>query len=368
MALRAGARWSVVGRGNDVSNRRRSVMDDGQARSIVAHEGGIRSARMWIGIAYGIAIGVSAATVVIGLRSPPPMDAIESNTQLVTVLSTIGQRQALVTFGLVGVVASVVTLPIALMLLSMWREAGRNRIAGLESALKRFTDHAALSDDARRVIFRKQEREMLRRAIEEDLASEDWDAASVLVSELAERFGYRADAEEFRSRIDAARRQTVERRVAEAISLLDGLIIQHRWDDAAAEAARIGRLYPESPRVSGLSQRVQGARDAYVQEIERKFLVAAQEDRVDEAMRLLQEIDQYLTEAQAAPFREVARGVIGKARENLGAQFKLAVQDRRWRDAASVGERIIQQFPNTRMAEEVRGLIDGIRTRAIQVA
>ena len=41
------------------------------------------------------------------------------------------------------------------------------------------------------------------RAIEEDMATGEWDAAMVLVRELAERFGYRADAEEFRARIEA---------------------------------------------------------------------------------------------------------------------------------------------------------------------
>ena len=63
----------------------------------------------------------------------------------------------------------------------------------------------------------------------------------------------------------------------------------------------------------------------------------------------------------------MARGVIGKARENLGAQFKLAVQDRAWSRAATIGNTIVEQFPNTRMAAEVRDLLDGIRARARQV-
>ncbi len=343
-------------------------MDDGHARWIAAHEAKVRAGRLWVGIAYGVAIGISGATLAVGMQPMAPPPNIETNAVMLTAVTALGQRHAMMTFGLTGLVASIITLPIALVLLSIWKEAGHQRATGIAKALAQMTEHAALSDDARRVIYRRQEREMLCRAIEEDVAAEDWDAASVLVGELANRFGYRADAEEFRSRIDSARRQTMDRKVNDAISLLDGLIIQRRWDDAVGEAARIIRLYPESPRTAGLMRRVEVARDNYVQEVERNFLVAAQEDRVEDAMRMLAEIDQYLTEAQAAPFREVARGVIGKARENLGAQFKLAVQDRRWRDAALVGDKIIQQFPNSRMAAEVRGLIDGIRTRATQVA
>jgi hypothetical protein len=345
-------------------------MDEVQARLITTHQARIRSARMWIGLTYGLALGASAAMLALGLR-PIEQAAPEDSASLFEAMSVLSRRQSFVTFGLLGLVVSVATLPIAILLLSLWSESvasGELRLRGIVDAVSRMSEQFALSDDARRVVYRKHERELLRRAIAEDIAQEDWDAASVLVKELAERFGYRADAEEFRAKIDAARKQTTERKVADAFGLLDGLIIQRRWDDAYMEAARMKRLYPDSPRVETVTQRVKAARDNYVEDLERRFLVAAQEERVEPAMELLTELDQYLTEQDAAPFREVARGVIGKARENLGAQFKLAVRDRRWRDAALTGERIISQFPNSRMAAEVRSIIDGVRTRATQVA
>ena len=100
----------------------------------------------------------------------------------------------------------------------------------------------------------------------------------------------------------------------------------------------------------------------------RRFLLAAEEDRIPEAMDMLKELDAYLTEDESGPYREVARGVIGKARDNLGAQFKLALQDRNWSRAADIGQSIIDQFPNSRMADEVRGMIDSIRARAREAA
>ena len=81
-------------------------------------------------------------------------------------------------------------------------------------------------------------------------------------------------------------------------------------------------------------------------------------------MELLKELDKYLTEQEAEPFRETARGVIGKKRDNLGVQFKIAVHDREWVRAMRVGEQIIQEFPNTKMCDEVRGMIDLLRERA----
>lgn len=269
--------------------------------------------------------------------------------------------------GALGMIVVLAVAPITWNLrrrMTMNAEMGK-KVDQLTVAIRHLTDSAALSDDARRVLNRQAERDLLCRAIEEDINHQAWDAAIVLCNELADRFGYRSDAEEFRARIELSRHEVQERRVADAIARLDGLIVQRRWDVAAREAMRVQRLFPDSPRVEKLRDRVEQARLVYKQDLERRFLDAASTPtRIDEAMTLLKEMDAYLTEEEAEPLREVARGVIGRARENLGAQFKIAVQDRQWGTAAVVGRRIINEFPNTRMANEVRGLLDQILARA----
>ncbi len=271
--------------------------------------------------------------------------------------------------GALGLIVVATTAPIAAMRVTGAGSAAedtplRAELGELGRQIERLGEMGALSDDARRVLNRRRERELLCAAIEEDIAVEDWDAAMVLVKELAERFGYRADAEEFRERIETARFQTVDRRVADAVANLDRLITQLRWDEAMAEAGRVTRLYPDSPRVEGLRHRVEHARARYKTDLERRFLHAAQNEQIDEAMELLKELDGFLTEAEAEPYQELARGVIGKARENLGVQFKLAVQDKDWPRALDAGERVLAEFPNTRMAQEIREMIDGLRSRA----
>lgn len=270
--------------------------------------------------------------------------------------------------GYFGLFLFLTAAPLAWMLAVRGRTEARDRlprqVEALADAVRLLHDQSALSDDARRVLNRRVERDLLCRAIEEDIQTENWDAAIVLCNELAGRFGYRAEAEEFRARIEAGRAEIQDRRVRESIANLDGLIVQRRWDAALQEAARVQRLFPESPKVERLRERVTQARSVYKEDLERRFLDAANQSRIDEAMALLKELDLYLIETEAEEFREVARGVIGKARENLGAQFKIAVRDRRWSAAAGVGRRIIAEFPNTRMAAEVRGMMDGILAKA----
>ncbi len=238
------------------------------------------------------------------------------------------------------------------------------RVEQLTQAVRVFTDYAALSDDARRVLSRGNDRALLTQAIEEDVAAGNLDSAMILVVELSDRFGFRDEAEQHRRRIEAMRSETNERRITEAIQYLDGLVLQRKWDDAYADASRLLRLYPDSQRVFGLRRRIEQAQRSHRDDLERRFLVAAQEGRTDEALGLLRELDAHLSPSEAEPLRELARGVIGKARENLGASFRLAVQDRQWGEAARIGDRIIAEFPNTRMAAEVRDVIDGIRQRA----
>ncbi|MEO0512962.1 MAG: hypothetical protein AAF108_08715 [Planctomycetota bacterium] len=242
--------------------------------------------------------------------------------------------------------------------------SGGDDLSALRHELSEMAEKVSLSDDARRVLNRSKERDLLCRAIEEDIQKEDWDAAIVLCDELASSFGYRHEAEGFRARIAKGREYTVERRVTEAIAELDGLLIQRKWEEAFEGASRIQRLFPESTRVAALPTRVEASREQYKRDLERRFLLTAEADRIEEAMQMLAELDHYLTPEEAERLKEVARGVIGKARENLGVRFKLAVQDHRWDEARSVGGAIIEQFPNTRMAQEVREVLG--RQSAVQ--
>lgn len=267
-----------------------------------------------------------------------------------------------------GLIVSLALAPIGLRGSSDSGEGSMTELAdqvhGMSEAIHEMVNEAGLSEAAKRVIHRRQERDLLCRAIEQDLADHDWDAGMILVKELAERFGYRKEAESFRVRIDRGRAETYEEAVTRAITELDARIDAKEWVAASEEAARIQRLYPDSPRVEGLRKRVDEAHNRYKLDLERRFLHAAQREDTEQAMELLKELDHYLTEEEAAQFREVARGVIGKARDNLGVRFKLLVQDKAWKEALGVGEEIIREFPNSRMATEVREMIDVLRERS----
>lgn len=251
-----------------------------------------------------------------------------------------------------------------------WGVYGKNSAGAPSTSKAQITllgsinERLLLSETAKRIAYRHEDVELLRETIREDMSKKDFDAALVLVNEIAQTYGHKEEAEEYRDQILTARTAEMDQKIERALKKLDEILAKHDFDTASKEALKIQRLFPDSPRSREVHRKVAQARDQYKHDLEREFLEASKVDDVDRAMELLKELDRYLTEPEAEQFREVARGVIGKKRENLGVQFKIAVHDREWLRSVAVGEQIIREFPNTRMADEVRSMLDLLRERA----
>jgi hypothetical protein len=264
--------------------------------------------------------------------------------------------------GAVGLIIVITTAPLALLLAGL---AGPlHEVGPIGRQVGRIHEHSMLSDNAKRVLFRDREMQLLRSAIEDDIARGDYNAAITLCEEMANLFGYREEAEAFRSRIVQARREQYEFEVQAAVEQFEVSLGERNWAAVHQQAARIRRLYPDSHLVGELDQRIQLARHEHKGELENRFLEAARREDVETAMDLLKQLDLYLSRDEAGRLTDVAEGVIVRHRENLGAAFRLAVNDHRWSEATRLGETIIAEFPNTQMAAEVRALLEVLRSRA----
>lgn len=297
-------------------------------------------------------------------------EALMSGSEAATTFQSVQRQVWLLLFAAVAGFGSVLCLAIAALRIAAHRmllpqlEALGERLADMATLLDSINDRLLVSDMAKRIAYRGKDRQVLRDAIRDDLNKGDFDAAMVMVNQMSETYGYREEAEEFRQKIMQLRETDVSTELARAVRRVDELTAQEAWDQAFAEVARIARMYPDAPRAAELPQRVRQAFENRKHELERAFLRAAERDDVDQAMDLLRDLDRYLTEQEAEPFRETARGVIGKKRDNLGVQFKLAVHDKEWSRAVEVGQQIIREFPNTKMADEVRAMLDMLRRHA----
>ncbi len=280
----------------------------------------------------------------------------------------LGMRVGWILLIILGLIIGYVGLVLFLVGVLRWEQSsadaqgiGHSEVVSL---LRSINERLLISDTAKQIAYRDKEHQALKAAIRSDVDKRDFDAAMVLAMKISKEYGYLEEGEAFREEILAARAAEMEHKVTEAIDHFEKILTSHEWEHASREADRIQRLYPDSPLVRSLSHRVTEARERHKRELEREFLSAAERDDVERALDLLKELDRYLTPAEAEPFRETARGVIGKKRDNLGVQFKLAIHDKEWVAAVKSGEQIIKEFPNSRMADEVRGMLDLLRERA----
>lgn len=245
-------------------------------------------------------------------------------------------------------------------------EGGQSEM--IQQLLAQIHANSILSDNAKRVLFRDRELELLRNAISEDIGQGDYNAALTLCDELAELFGQREEAEDFRAQIMQARREHYEAQVHAALDQFDALLEARDWGRVHQEAARLRRLYTDSHLIQDLDERIHVARESHKRQLDAEFRAAVEREDVGAAMTLLHALDKYLSREEGEALAPLAQQVVAQYREQLGDQFKMAVSQRRWADAAQVGDVIMQKYPNTKMADEVRSMIDVLRMRATEAA
>jgi len=245
-----------------------------------------------------------------------------------------------------------------------FREGVARKFVTLDS----IAESTRISDSAKSLAHRDQELDSLRDAIRSDIRAERWEAALSLIDEMERRFGYREEADRIREELDDARNVKIQSRLLEAVEMIESHFHSHQWERAQREIDRLITALPNEPRVLALGERLHSARELHKQELRAAWDDAVRRSDTDHAIDVLRELDQYLSPAEAQALQASARHVFKEKLLQLGIQFRFAVTERRWQDALDTGLELIRDFPNARMANEVREVLDTLRERARQVA
>ena len=235
-------------------------------------------------------------------------------------------------------------------------------------ALKAVEQNTRISDAAKSLARRDEELDALRETIRSNIRSERWDAALSLVDEMERRFGFNEEGARIREEIDDSREERIQARLTEAIEMIDSHFESHDWVRAQAEIDRLLTALPHDSRVQNLQDRMNALQEQHKQELKLAWDDAVRRTDTDLAIDVLRELDQYLSPAEAEELQKTARTVFKEKLLQLGIQFRFAVTEHRWQDALTIGLEIVRDFPNTRMATEVREALDMLRQRAHQAA
>ena len=225
-----------------------------------------------------------------------------------------------------------------------------------------------ISDASKRSLFKDNELALLRRKIDDLIAKREYDAGLALCDTIEKNFESSVEADSFRHHILRHRQDHHEAEIHGALEQFNLLLTNRDWARAHQEAARIRRLYPDSAILKELDHRINVARNEHKRELQARFVEATNRENLPDAMNLLRELDRYLTREEATKLAADAQSVVEKHRQNLTTRFKMAVSDRRWTEAVQIGDLIVDEFPNTKVAEEVISMIEVLRTRATEEA
>jgi outer membrane protein assembly factor BamD (BamD/ComL family) len=227
-------------------------------------------------------------------------------------------------------------------------------------------ENVQLSEAARSISHRSKERTVLRLAINDEIVRGDWEAAYALVEQLEARHGYKNEAARLRAELDQSRQLSREHKVHDAVEAIKSHMEAHDWDRARREMDQLVATFPENVEIKELPRAFARKRDEHKRRLLKAWDESVQRNEIDRGIMVLKELDQFLTPNEAAALRESARGVFRAKLHNLGVQFSLAVTESQWQEALRIGRQIVEEFPNTRMAAEVKERIPVLSKRAAE--
>jgi hypothetical protein len=233
-------------------------------------------------------------------------------------------------------------------------------------ALSQLNQAIRLSETAKTIVFGETDRQALTEIVKEKLHQKDFESTYRIIEEIARQPGYSALAEQLRLEADKFRDASEEERINQFTAHIEKLFEQCQWARASAQIDRLVETFDEPERGDVLRQRLLDRKEQ-----RKKELLAAWDEMVkrretDRSLEILKELDLYLTPNEGLALQESAKDVFRTKLHNLGVKFSLAVTDKQWTEALGTGEQIIRDFPNSRMAQEIREKIDILRQRSQQ--
>jgi hypothetical protein len=240
-------------------------------------------------------------------------------------------------------------------------EEASKAMESIRDGLLQINHSTRISEAAKAIAFREDDKRSLREAVFERLKQNDFDGAFEIVDEIENHSEYRLLAEELRRQVDNYRNATQDERIDQAIDQVNKLFDACQWVKASLQIESLVRANPESEKMKALRQRLVERKEE-----RKRILLAAWDDAVtrqetDRSLEILRELDLYLTPNEALALQEAAKDVFRTKLHNLGVQFALAVSDKHWSNALEIGQQIVRDFPNSRMSGEIREKLHVLR-------
>ena len=273
---------------------------------------------------------------------------------------------------LVLLIAVITTLSKVLKILGTLTENGTKleKIAeALEknrAVLTQINQNTRLGEKAKAITSRDADQQSLRETVFDKLQQLDFDATYEIIDEIANSTAYQELAKQLRTQADKYRDATDQERLNQVIAHIEKLFENYQWAKASILIERLIKAHPKSEKVKAMRQTLLDKKQE-----RKKVLLNAWDDAVkrqatDRSLEILRELDMYLTPNEGLALQEAAGDVFRNKLHNLGVRFSMAVSGKQWDAALQTGREIIRDFPNSKMAGEIREKMDILKQNVEQ--
>jgi hypothetical protein len=236
-----------------------------------------------------------------------------------------------------------------------------NAFEQIHAGLAQINKSTRISDTVKSIAFKDADRQSLKEVVFEKLQAKDFNAAKDIIEEIEKHPEYKELAEELKEQADHYQNATEQERMNQIIAHIEKLIHDAQWTRASAQIEGLVKAHPESEQAKNMRIVL------YERKQERKrILLAAWDDAVtnqetDRSLSILKELDSYLTPSEASALQEAASDIFRSKLHSLGMQFSMAVSEKRWNDALEIGQKIMKDFPNSKMCQEIYTKLDVLK-------
>ena len=276
--------------------------------------------------------------------------------------------------GVISAIAMISAVFAALLLIYETLCALKDTAEKLENSTETLNRHntllvqisqgARLSDTAKEIIFRDAEQMELGEAALNKLHLHEFDEAEAMIEAMSQQLKYKDLAKRLKRMAERYRSATEEGRVNQIIAHIETLFRQNRWVQAAAQIENLINTFPYSDKAKTMPARLRAEKNRHKRELLAAWDAAIRNKETDRGLEILKELDLYLTPTEALALKESAATVFRTKLHNLGVEFSVAITDKNWQKAHELAKEIVHNFPNSRMAVEIRGKMDILQDRA----
>lgn len=229
-----------------------------------------------------------------------------------------------------------------------------NSLEEQKRLLKTIDRGVRMSEIAKQIAYRDADWEGLRDTVVDKLHKKDFDLTYTLIDNIAKRDAYKELADQLRTQADAFKNANEDERASQVITYVERLMDKHQWVRASDQIERLINAFPHSEKAQKMPAILSERKDMRKKELLAEWDESIKRQDTDKSLTILKELDLYLTPSEGLALQESAKDAFRTKLHNLGVRFSMEVADKNWDEAISTGQAIMKEFPNSRMAAEIR--------------